>query len=345
MKWGKVGFSLVLVFMVLSLQLIAAPQAMAMSTNNASVTFRRAVVAWYDEKGKLEMNVTWVNATLNLTNLTHSPCACQNASSCASNLTANFNVSVVTLYNMTEKHEQLLFFGITIYNETFNYTMYALVYKAERSQYNFTLVTKILTDKIHGGYWIYLTTMNIAPNDENRVVPVGDTIVTKDNLTLSEYYWTLNKVLMKLRRGDETNWIWGRSAYELRHLSHLVRLKLPEYNQEKAIGLTIITDDACTSSCGLICSLSTTPFCFLLCGIVAENPLCGITCSILWGGACGFGCSVACTGTTDLCSVGCGGFCAGLCSAACTKLGPFSFFCEEYACAPACTGACEVVCG
>jgi len=118
MNWKKVGFSVVLVFMVLSLQLIAAPQAMAMSTNNASITFRRAVVAWYDDQGKLEMNVTWVNNTIDFANLTD-----HNSSSCASNLTANLNVSVVTLYNMTEKHEQLLFFGITIYNETFNYTM------------------------------------------------------------------------------------------------------------------------------------------------------------------------------------------------------------------------------
>ncbi len=47
---------------------------------------------------------------------------------------------------------------------------------------------------------------------------------------------------MKLRRGDETSWIWGRSAYELRHLSHLVRLKLPEYNQEKAAGMATVAD-------------------------------------------------------------------------------------------------------
>ncbi len=84
--------------------------------------------------------------------------------------------------------------------------------------------------------------MNIAPNDEDKVVPVGDTIITADNLTLSEYYWTLNKVLMKLRRGDETNWIWGRSAYELRHLSHLVKLKLPGYNQRRAVGITAAMD-------------------------------------------------------------------------------------------------------
>ena len=189
------------------------------------------------------MNVTWVNETIDFANLTNTTCPCHNSSSCnASNVTTSFNVSVVTLYNMTEKHEQLLFFGITIYNGTFNYTMYALVYKAERSQYNFTLVTRIFTDPKTGEYKAFVTGMNIAPNDEKRAVPVGDVILTASNLTLSEYYWTLNKVLMKLRRGDETNWIWGRSAYELRHLSHLVRLKLPEYNQEKAVGVTIAID-------------------------------------------------------------------------------------------------------
>ncbi|WP_240911636.1 hypothetical protein [Thermococcus sp. LS1] len=61
MEWRRTAFGLFLVAMVLSLQLIAAPQAMAMSTNNASVTFRRAVVAWYDDRGRLQMNITWVN--------------------------------------------------------------------------------------------------------------------------------------------------------------------------------------------------------------------------------------------------------------------------------------------
>lgn len=120
--------------------------------------------------------------------------------------------------------------------------MYALVYHAERSQYNFTLVTRIFTDPKTGEYKAYLTGMNIAPNKEKRVVPVGDVILTANNLTLSEYYWTLNRVLMNLRKHDESAWIWGRSAFELRHLSHLVKLKLPEYNQQKAIGLSIPVD-------------------------------------------------------------------------------------------------------
>jgi hypothetical protein len=99
MNWRKATFGVFLIFMVLSLQLIVAPQATAMSTTNASVTFRRAVVAWYDDEGRLQVNVTWVNATLNLTNLTGSPCACQNVSSCgAFNTSAHVNVSITLMF-------------------------------------------------------------------------------------------------------------------------------------------------------------------------------------------------------------------------------------------------------
>jgi len=84
---------------MLSPQLSAVPQAMAMSTSNSSITFKRVVVAWYEDKGKLYMNVTWVNKVVNLTNLTRG-CPIHN-----SNVTPKINVSVVTLYNMTERHE------------------------------------------------------------------------------------------------------------------------------------------------------------------------------------------------------------------------------------------------
>ncbi|WP_297435978.1 hypothetical protein [Thermococcus sp.] len=302
--WAKKVGAVLLLAMLLSLQFGTVQETKAL-TDNSSVTFRRAVVAWYDERGRLQMNVTWVNKTIDFANLTNSSCACHNSSSCTSNLTANFNVSVVTLYNMTKKHEQLLFFGITLYNETFNYTMYALVYRAERSQYNFTLVTKILTDKLHGGYWIYLTTMNIAPNDENKVVPVGDTIVTKDNLTLSEYYWTLNKVLMKLRRGDETNWVWGRSAYELRHLSHLVRLRLHKYDRYETIGVTVSMDSltACEFPLNPLISIK----------FICTQPkapswvIVGACCGVLYGIV--ITCTAAClTGTGCLACIAAGAF-------------------------------------
>jgi len=52
------GWAVLLLAMLLSLQLIAAPQTAAMTANNFSVTFRSAVIAWYDEKGRLQMNVT-----------------------------------------------------------------------------------------------------------------------------------------------------------------------------------------------------------------------------------------------------------------------------------------------
>ncbi|WP_297435507.1 hypothetical protein [Thermococcus sp.] len=288
MEWRKATFGLFLVFMVLSLQLIAAPQAMAMSTNNASVTFRRAVVAWYDENGKLEMNVTWINKVVNFTNLTKG-CPLHHA-----NVTPKVNVSVVTLYNMSKKHEQLLFFRLNFYNSTFNYTMYALVYRAERSQYNFTLVTRIFTDPKTGAYKAYLTGMNIAPANEKKSLPVGDVILTADNLTLSQYYWTLNKVLMKLRRGDETNWIWDRSAYELRHLSHQVRLKLPEYDQEKAVGITTVMDGfwSCILGCVLEKAVEDSDLvktCYYLCYIAAMDPskttvvACALCLGVAWG--------------------------------------------------------------
>jgi hypothetical protein len=66
---------------------------------------------------------------------------------------------------MTRDHEQLLFVKVTAYNAAFNYTMYNLVYRAERSQYNFTLITKILTDPKTGKYTAFVTGMNIAPDD------------------------------------------------------------------------------------------------------------------------------------------------------------------------------------
>ncbi|MDV3103084.1 halocin C8-like domain-containing protein [Thermococcus waiotapuensis] len=315
MNWGKFALSFFLVALLLSLELIAAPQAMGMGASNSSVTFRRAVVAWYDEKGKLDMNVTWVNKIIDFTNLTNNSCVCSNCS--ASNASANINVSVVTLYNMTEKREQLLFFGLNFYNGTFNYTMYALVYHAERSQYNFTLVTRIFTDPETGGYRVFVTGMNIAPNDEDRVVPVGDVIITADNLTLSEYYWTLGRVLMGLGRHDVTKWIWDKSAHELRHLSHLVRLKIPEYNQEKAVGIALTFDfsvgcTGCIALAGFLCTVlaegvsgylactkACTPFCVGFIGaggigFIICMGVCGTTCNTLLRVIIGAGTYTAC---------------------------------------------------
>ncbi|WP_240911637.1 hypothetical protein [Thermococcus sp. LS1] len=246
---------------------------------------------------------------------------------------------MVTLYNLTKKHEQLLFFGVSLYNETFNYTMYALVYKAERSQYNFTLITKILTDPKTGRYKAFVTGMNIAPNNEKRVVPVGDTILTANNLTLSQYYWTLNKVLMKLRRGDETNWIWGRSAFELRHLSHLVRLNLSKYDLQANLGYTITIDDysACSHLCDLACTSAFTIVC--LGAMASSGGWLGVAC-LLGGGFCTVGCSALCNSGWGWNTIVSGG-CSYACSELIIKTGVCGKICPGFI--PGCRSGCAAV--
>ncbi len=111
-----------------------------------------------------------------------------------------------------------------------------------------------------------------------------------------------------------------------------------------------ITGDSCTSTCGLICGMSSATICLILCAVVAENPACDLVCSIAMGGICGAACDYWCTGNVNPCDVGCGAFCSGMCSSVCigitSKLGvpELSYFCEKYACSPACTGACNAVC-
>ena len=111
-----------------------------------------------------------------------------------------------------------------------------------------------------------------------------------------------------------------------------------------------ITGDSCTSTCGLICGMSSATICLILCAVVAENPVCDLVCSIAMGGICGAACDLWCTGNVNPCDAGCGAFCSGICSSVCSaiteRLGvpELSYFCETYACSPACTGACDVVC-
>jgi hypothetical protein len=119
-----------------------------------------------------------------------------------------------------------------------------------------------------------------------------------------------------------------------------------------------ITGDSCTSTCGLICGMSSATICLIMCGVIcapgAENPICDIgcdiACSIAMGGICGATCDYWCTGNVNPCDAGCGAFCSGMCSSVCIgitrKLGvpELSYFCEKYAYSPACTGVCDVVC-
>jgi len=228
---GKKLLSVLLAFVMLSS--VVSP-AMAVTETTTEILLKRVVVASLDEKGKLQLNVTWVNQTISFGNMS---CACEN-DTCPAML---YSVDVEEVYNNSKENEKLTFLNINIHNETSEYIMHVLVYKAERGNYNFTLVTRIFTDPETGEYKFFLTGINIAPKGE-KSLPVGDIIVTTENLTLSEYYWTLSRVLMELRKNDDTQWIWGHVAKELKHLSQLVKKELPEYDQEKAQSLSIISD-------------------------------------------------------------------------------------------------------
>ena len=59
--------------------------------------------------------------------------------------------------------KNLVFLNIEVYNETSKHIMYMLTYKAERGNYNFTLVTMIFTDTETGKYRYFLTEINMHP--------------------------------------------------------------------------------------------------------------------------------------------------------------------------------------
>jgi len=242
-------------------------------------------------------------------------------------------------------HRKML--SITVYNESFSYTFYVLGYQVEKQQYNLTVVTRIMSVNNTN---LFMTMVNIAPKDGKKFAPFADIIEIKSKTTLAEHYRILAKVLNEIRKDDETKWIWNKAKNELNYLSMVVEKDLAEYNVE-GIGLVSIIDDECTSSCSLILGMAGATVCLIICSVTNVGALaCGVICSVAWGAASGTACSYWCTGNLDPCSAGCGGFCSGVCSGACSallsRLGltSLTYFCEKYACAPACTGACESVC-
>ncbi len=68
----KVGLAVLLVLVMLGS--VASP-AMAITETNNEILLKRVVVASIDEKGKLQLNVTWVNQTISFSNMS---CACEN---------------------------------------------------------------------------------------------------------------------------------------------------------------------------------------------------------------------------------------------------------------------------
>jgi len=310
---------------------------MAVTETTNEILLKRVVVASMDEKGKLQLNVTWVNQTINFGNASCGNCSCAcESDTCPAML---YSVDVGEIYNVSEKGESLKLLNVTVYNESFSYSFYVLAYDVEHKQYNLSVVTRIMPLNNTN---LFMTMVNIDPRDD-KAQPVADVVFFTNKTTLADHYKLLGDVLNDIRKRDNTSWVWNKVRIELNDLARKVERDLAEYNVI-GFGSAVVMDDECTASCGLLCGMSGATVCLIICSFFAENPLCGVSCAILWGSACAAGCSYACTGNIDMCSVGCGGFCAGLCSYACTYMGPFAYFCDKYACAPGCTGACEALC-
>ncbi|WP_456468385.1 hypothetical protein [Archaeoglobus sp.] len=311
----------------------AVMPAMAVTEANDEILLKRSVVASLDEKGKLQLNVTWVNETINLGNLScsnNSCCSCEN-DTCSVIL---YSVDVDEVYNVSKKGESLKLLNITIHNESFSYSFHVLAYQVEKEQYNLSVVTRIMplndTD-------LFTTMANIDPRDD-KAQPVADMVFFANKTTLADHYGLLGNVLNEIRKDDNTSWIWNKARIELNDLARKIERDLAEYNVE-GISSAIVIDDLCTDACSIVCSMSGATVCFIICNIASVSG-CSFICSFLWGAGCAATCSYYCTGNIDLCSAGCSGVCAGICAGQCGKLGPLSYFCDKYACAPACTTVC-----
>ncbi|MEM3927660.1 MAG: hypothetical protein QXD49_08565 [Archaeoglobaceae archaeon] len=86
--------------------------------------------------------------------------------------------------------------------------------------------------------------------------------------------------------------------------------------EEFNIGGEIAIDDLCTDASSFVCGMAEVTACFIICNLASIG-----------------GCSWICAAT-------CSGFCSGMCSIQCGRLGPLAYFCEKYACAPACATVC-----
>ncbi|AAB89685.1 predicted coding region AF_1568 [Archaeoglobus fulgidus DSM 4304] len=344
----KKVLSLVLVLVMLSSSVVpvmAASDAEKCSCGACEITLKRVVEVELAKNGKTILNVTEINQSL-------SEWFAENfegSFSCAdgSCLAFDYQLEIKELLNLSKNNKELKLLEIKVYNETTSHEFKLLSYFAQTATYNLSLITRIM--EIDGENY-FVTTINVAPKDDKKFAPFADIVEIKSKTTLAEHYRILAKVLNEIRKGDDTSWVWNKAKNELNYLSRVVEMELEEYNVE-GYGWTLIIDDECTSACSLILGMAGATVCLIICSVTNVGALaCGVICSVAWGAASGTACSYWCTGNLDPCSAGCGGFCSGVCSGACSallsRLGltSLTYFCEKYACAPACTGACESVC-
>lgn len=226
--------SLVLVLVILGSVLM--PAIVAMGTTD-EVLLKRVVVASVDEKGKLLLNITWINQMIEFGGNTCSgncSCACISGGMCPAML---YSVDTNVIYNVSEKGKSLKLLSVTIYNESLSYSFYVLVYNVERSQYNLSVVTEIIP---LNGTNLFMTMVNIEPRND-KAQPVADIVFLTNKTTLADHYKLIGDVLNEIRKHDSTSWIWNKVRIELKDLAKKVERDLAEYNVE-GIGIATVMD-------------------------------------------------------------------------------------------------------
>jgi len=247
----------------------------ATSTEDTYIKLRKIAIVGVDSGSHLTLiNITYVDMVVNLTALPSS-CGCSTANVCSGGVALNVSVDVIA--NLTiDKDSRLLFGSIRIYNDTWSYTIYRLLYSTSRKEYNLTVLTTIYTNASSGEYGFFLTAINIQPTPK-KASPIADAVVVVNSTKLSDFYRIVASTLRKYLNDNESEWLWNKVAVELEKLSKIVEDRLGDYNKP-AEGLAIVMDfdllnclAAVSALLYRIVSLIGTP----VAGIVAQLcPLC-----------------------------------------------------------------------
>lgn len=258
------------------------------------------------------MNITPIDSTFQLNS------TCTGCNTCLGSGSVLKTSTVVEV----EKHgTRLRFIEISVSNDTDDdsYTFYLLEYRAERINYNVTILTRIFTDPEDPDSYVLLQTIaNIEPKNP---LPVADVVKIVNRTFLSEHYEVLAKTLEKLAFIEgETRDVWRYLAKELRNLAWMVKKYLAKYDKE-AYGTALIIDGPwrwlcvliCNIACAVGCNVGTALICAVACGKVCAG------CVMIWG------CPLCLA-----CTIGC----AAISGAVCQVIG-------QYGCSPGCDWLCE----
>jgi len=235
------GLSTILVLVLVVLSNLLVPvisPAIAATGATGEVLLRRVVVASIDGKGKLLLNVTWVNQAIVLGAETCGggcPCGCAGGGACPA---TPYSVGIDVVRNVSGKGESLELLKVAVYNESTSYSFYLLIYRAEHEQYNLSVVTEIIP--LVNNTNLFITAVNIAPRND-KAQPVADVVFLVNKTTLADHYRLLGEALNEIRKNDTTSWIWNKARIELKDLAKRIERDLAEYNAE-GIGIATAMD-------------------------------------------------------------------------------------------------------